>query len=151
VKDKGIGECAGEVVTLTDFGLKAADRELFDAQLKFEKDGPAGVIAAGAMAYRAMVLAAQGLLKEKHPYISEEPELVMETFTKDFHDTGIFHDPFAGPKFYQYYQQAHGHKGAGLDKEKVQHFLHEAQLFVEAAHSCYARASLAEPAEKAEG
>ncbi|MCD6024214.1 MAG: nitrite and sulphite reductase 4Fe-4S region [Fibrobacteria bacterium] len=151
VKDKGIGECAGEVVTLTDFGLKAADRELFDAQLKFEKDGPAGVAAAGTMAYRAMVLAAQGLLKEKHPYISEEPELVMETFTKDFHDTGIFHDPFAGPKFYQYYQQAHAHKGAGLDKEKVQHFLHEAQLFVEAAHSCYARASLAEPAEKAEG
>ena len=103
------------------------------------------------MAYRAMVLAAQGLLKGNHPYIGEEPEEVMATFTRDFHDTGLFNDPFAGPKFYQYYQQAHAHKGEGLDKEKIQQFLHESQLFVEAAHSCYARMSLAEPAEKAEG
>jgi sulfite reductase (ferredoxin) len=139
VKDKGIGECAGEVVTLTDFGLKAADRELFEAQLKFEKGDAAS---AGLMAYRAMVLAAQGLLKEKHPYISEEPELVMETFTKDFHDTGLFHDPYAGPKFYQYYHQAHAHKGEGLDKERIALFLHESQLFVEAAHTCYARMSM---------
>ncbi|HEX2612387.1 MAG TPA: nitrite/sulfite reductase [Fibrobacteria bacterium] len=150
VKDKGIGECAGEVVTLTDFGLKAADRELFDAQLKYERGDAA---TASAMAYRAMVLAAQGLLKEKHPYISEEPDLVFETFTKDFHDTGIFNDPFAGPKFYQYYQQANAHRGDGLnDKEKVQLFLHEAQLFVEAAHSCYARTSLAAaPSAEKEG
>jgi len=129
------------VVTLTDFGLKAADRELFDAQLKYEKGDAA---AAGAMAYRAMVLAAQGLLKEKHPYIPEDAEVVFDAFTKDFHDTGIFHDPFAGPKFYQYYQQAHAHRGQNLgDAEKIQLFLHEAQLFVEAAHSCYARTSMA--------
>lgn len=147
VKDKGIGECAGEVVTLTDFGLKAADRELFDAQLKFEKGDAAS---AGVMAYRAMVLAAQGLLKDKHPYIGEEPEEVFETFTKDFHETGLFNDPFAGPKFYQYYQQAHGHKGEGLDKERIALFLHESQLFVEAAHSCYARMSLATKKEPAE-
>lgn len=144
VKDKGIGECAGEVVTLTDFGLKAADRELFDAQLKFEKSGD--LAAVGPMAYRAMVLAAQGLLKIKHPYIGEDPVEVMETFTKDFHDTGLFNDPFAGPKFYQYYHQAHAHRGVGLDKEKTSLFLHESQLFVEAAHSCYARMSLATPA-----
>jgi sulfite reductase (ferredoxin) len=141
VKDKGIGECAGEVVTLTDFGLKAADRELFDAQLKYEKGD---AVNAGAMAYRAMTLAAQGLLKEKHPYIPEDAEVVFDAFTKDFHETGVFNDPFAGPKFYQYYQQAHGHRGQNLgDKEKIQLFLHEAQLFVEAAHSCYARTSLA--------
>jgi sulfite reductase (ferredoxin) len=101
------------------------------------------------MAYRAMVLAAQGLLKIKHPYIGEDPAEVMETFTKDFHDTGLFNDPFAGPKFYQYYHQAHAHRGKGLDREKVQLFLHEAQLFVEAAHSCYARMSLTAPKEEA--
>jgi sulfite reductase (ferredoxin) len=148
VKDKGMGECAGEVVTLTDFGLKAADRELFDAQLKFEGGD---VATAGTMAYRAMVLAAQGLLKDKHPYIPEDPEMVMETFTLDFHDTGVFNDPYAGPKFYQYYQQAHAHRGKGIDREKISLLLHEAQLFVEAAHSCYARLSLTASQDPKEG
>ena len=141
VKDKGIGECAGEVVTLTDFGLKAADRELFDAQLKFEGSGDIATV--GPKAYRAMVLAAQGLLKGKDPDVPEDADVVMELFTKVFYDTGLFNDPFAGPKFAQYYFQAHTHRGQGLDKSKTSLFLHEAQLFIEAAHSCYARMSLA--------
>ncbi len=146
VKDKGIGECAGEVVTLTDFGLKAADRELFEGQLKFESGD---VASAGTLAYHAMVLAAQGLLKGKDPVISDNAELVMEQFTKEFFDTGVFNDPFAGPKFAQYYFQAHAHRGVGLDKDKTSLFLHEAQLFVEAAHSCYARMSMIETKEVA--
>ncbi|HAO99945.1 MAG TPA: sulfite reductase [Fibrobacteres bacterium] len=144
VKDKGIGECAGEIVTLTDFGLKAADRELFDAQLRFE-GGDA--TSAGSRAYRAMVLAAQGLLKGKDPDVPENADVVMERFTKEFHDTGVFNDPYAGPKFAQYYFQAHGHRGQGLDKDKTSLLLHEAQLFVEACHSCYARMSLTETKE----
>ncbi len=146
VKDKGIGECAGEVVTLTDFGLKAADRELFEAQLRFEKGDAAF---AGMMAYRAMVLAAQGLLKGKNPDVPEDAEIVMDLFTREFHDTGLFNDPFAGPKFAQYYFQAHAHRGQGLDKDKTSLLLHEAQLFVEACHSCYARMSLTETKEAA--
>jgi len=67
----------------------------------------------------------------------------MELFTRVFHDTGLFNDPFAGPKFAQYYFQAHTHRGQGLDKAKTSLFLHEVQLFIEAAHSCYARMSLA--------
>jgi sulfite reductase (ferredoxin) len=139
VKDKGMGECAGEVVTLTDFGLKAADRELFDAQLRFEGGD---VASAGAKAYRAMLLAAQGLLKGRDPDVPETPDVVLDRFTQEFHETGVFHDPFAGPKFAMYYLQAN-HKGLGLAKDKTNLFLHEAQLFVEAAHSCYARMSLA--------
>src|SRR5205823_10373766 len=34
--DMGVGECAGEVVSSVDFGLAAAERELFEAQLAFE-------------------------------------------------------------------------------------------------------------------
>ncbi len=140
VKDKGMGECAGEVVTLTDFGLKAADRELFQAQLNFE----AGEIeTAAARAYRAMVLAAQGLIKGQNPDMSDDPDAVLTEFTRRFHDTGIFHDPFAGPKFAHYYFQAHARRGQNPDRENTGLLLHEAQLFVEAAHSCYARMSLA--------
>jgi len=146
VKDKGMGECAGEVVTLTDFGLKAADRELFEGQLRFESGD---IASAGERAYHAMVLAAQGLLKGKDPDVSSNPDIVMERFTKEFFDTGVFNDPFAGPKFAQYYFQAHTHRGQGLDKNKTSLFLHEAQLFVEAAHSCYARMSMIETKEAA--
>jgi len=144
VKDKGMGECAGEVVTLTDFGLKAADRELFEGQLRFESGD---VASAGSRAYNAMVLAAQGLLKGKDVDISSNPDIVMERVTKDFFDTGVFNDPFAGPKFAQYYFQAHAHRGQGLDKDKTSLLLHEAQPSVEACHSCYARMSLAETKE----
>src|SRR6185436_7788761 len=34
--DMGVGECAGEVVSPLDFGLAAAEREAFEAQLKLE-------------------------------------------------------------------------------------------------------------------
>src|SRR5262249_32658084 len=35
--DMGVGECAGEVVSAVDFGLAQAERELFEAQLAFDK------------------------------------------------------------------------------------------------------------------
>ncbi len=36
LSDMGIGECAGEVVSATDFNLGAAERELFEAQVALE-------------------------------------------------------------------------------------------------------------------
>src|SRR6202044_3835994 len=35
--DMGIGECAGEVITPVEFELAAAEREVFEAQVAFEK------------------------------------------------------------------------------------------------------------------
>ncbi len=140
VKDKGMGECAGEVVSLTEFGLKAADREVFEAQLRYDT----GDIEGGAKrAFTAMVLAAQGLIKAYNIDISQDPELVMTEFKERFYDTQLFHDPFAGPRFAQLYFQAHEERNSHLDKEKVQRLLQEATLFIEASHSCYLRMSMA--------
>lgn len=139
VKDKGMGECAGEVVSLTEFGLKAADREVFEAQLRYDT----GDIEGGAKrAFTAMVLAAQGLIKAYNIDISQDPELVMAEFKERFYDTQLFHDPFAGPRFAQLYFQAHEARNSQLDKEKVQRLLQEATLFIEASHSCYLRMSI---------
>ncbi len=98
VKDKGIGECAGELVSLTDFGLKAADREVFEAQLKFDQgDWQTGA----ALGYKAMVFAAQGLVKMYNIDVSDDPEKVMAEWKDRFYDTQKFFDPFAGPRVAQ--------------------------------------------------
>jgi sulfite reductase (ferredoxin) len=139
VKDKGIGECAGEVVSLTDFGLKAADREVFEAQLKFDLgDWQTGA----ALAYKAMVFAAQGLVKMYNIDVSDDPEKVMAEWKERFYDTQKFFDPFAGPRFAQFYIHGHESRGAVVDKEKASRLLQEAQLFIEAAHSCNLRLSM---------
>ena len=60
IGDIGVGECAGEVVDPVEFQLVAAEREVFEAQLKLD----AGDIEnASVMAWEAMLHAAQALLK----------------------------------------------------------------------------------------
>ena len=139
VKDKGMGECAGEVVSLAEFGLKAADREVFDAQIKLD----AGEFQVAAdKAYKAMLLAAQGLIKSYNIDISDDPQKVHAEFLERFHETKLFHDPFGGPRFVHYYIHAHDERNNSFDKEKASHRLQESQLFIEAAHSCYLRMSM---------
>ena len=141
VKDKGMGECAGEVVSLTEFGLKAADREIFEAQLKYD----AGDIkAAGDMAYKAMLYAAQGLIKMFNIDISEDPVQVMAEFRERFYDSKLFFDPIAGPTYANFYFGAHDERDAVLDKEKAGRRLREAQIFLEACHSCNLRISMSD-------
>ena len=136
VKDKGIGECAGEVVSLTEFGLKAADREVFDAQVKLD----AGEYQAAAdKAYKAMLYAAQGLIKYYNIDVSDDPQKVHAEFLERFHETKLFHDPFGGPRFVHYYIHAHDERNGAFDKDKASIRLQESQLFIEAAHSCYLR------------
>jgi sulfite reductase (ferredoxin) len=140
VKDKGMGECAGEVVSLTEFGLKAADREVFEAQLKADAGDWE---AAAKLAYQAMLFAAQGLIKAYNIDVSDDAEKVMAEFKERFYDTQVFFDPFAGPRFAQFYIHAHEQRALAHDKEKAGRLLQEAQLFIEAAHSCNLRMGVA--------
>ena len=39
--DMGVGECAGEVVSLTEFDLASAEAQIFEAQLRLEEADPA--------------------------------------------------------------------------------------------------------------
>src|SRR5882724_5328011 len=140
--DMGVGECAGEVVAPTDFQLTACEREAFEAQLKLE----AGQIAAAAKtAYESMLHAAVALLKLQIVVAPDDPDRIVEEFRKHFYDTQLFFDPFTGGKFGQYFFQAHERRNGKYDAESAHYLIEEAQLFIEAAHSCFARMA-AQPA-----
>ncbi|MBI4412412.1 MAG: nitrite/sulfite reductase [Deltaproteobacteria bacterium] len=137
--DIGKGECAGEVVSLVDFGLKSADRELFEAIVQFEAGNLDG---AAAQAYHAMVTAAQGLIKGQNPDVSNQADKIITEFKTRFCDTEIFYDRFARDQFANYLFRAQSEGFGSLNKEKVRQRIEEAQLFIDAAYNCHARMSM---------
>jgi sulfite reductase (ferredoxin) len=131
--DMGVGECAGEVVSVVDFGLGAAERELFEAQVALESGQ---VEHAGKAAYRAMLRAAKALVQAEYPDISDQADEIVKEFRQRYFDTQVFFDPFAGGKFANYLFDAHGKAGQTHTPESSRYLLDEAQLFIDAAHSC---------------
>ncbi|MBI1984367.1 MAG: nitrite/sulfite reductase, partial [Acidobacteria bacterium] len=139
--DLGVGECAGEVVSSVEFDLAAAERQVFEAQVAFE----AGETdRAGNLAYQSMLQAAKGLVKIEFGDVGDDRERIVQEFKARFYDTQKFFDPFAGGKFAQYFFAAHDKAKAPRTAESVRYLIEEAQLFIEASHSCYNR--LATPA-----
>jgi sulfite reductase (ferredoxin) len=131
--DMGVGECAGEVVSPFDFEMGAAERELFEGQLALE----AGEIEpAGSKAYRAMLRAARALVLIQLPHVSDAPDQIVAEFRKRFFDTQLFWDPFAGGKFASYFFDAHAKANQPYTADSSRYLLDEAQLFIDAAHSC---------------
>jgi sulfite reductase (ferredoxin) len=137
--DMGIGECAGEVVSQAEFTLAASERELFEAQLLLDAGRPQEAVKA---AYLSMVRAAQGLVKDQNPSISEDENQIIEEFTKRFYDTQLFWDKYAGGKFAEYLFKAKEFISEGklADADRAVQLLQEAQLFIDAAHDCHNKA-----------
>ena len=136
VSDIGTGECAGEVVSMIDFDLQAAEREYFEAQLEFD-DG--AWQKADERAYRAMLQAARGLVRTQFHDITDNPDQVVTEFKSRFCDTGIFSDRYAGGKFAEYLFERHQDNGRQFTKDNARHLIEETQLFIEAAHACNLR------------
>lgn len=136
IGDMGVGECAGEVVTFTEFGLADSEREVFEAQV--ELDGGNSSKAA-ALAYRAMLQAAKALIRTQNIDVTDTPDDIVGQFRERFFDTRLFHDPFAGAKFANYLFRTHADPPNGVGDEQAHQTIEEAQLFIEAAHACYDR------------
>jgi sulfite reductase (ferredoxin) len=134
--DIGVGECAGEVVYPVDFELVACEREVFEAQLQL--DG-GNIAKAARMAYESMLHGAQSLLKFKFLIAPEAPGKIVEDFRTQFYDTEIFFDPFVRGKFAQDFFRVHEEAGIEHTVETAHQLIEEAQLFIEACYSCYAR------------
>jgi sulfite reductase (ferredoxin) len=132
--DLGVGECAGEVVSAIEFDLAAAEREVFEAQLSLEKGN---IEESARTAYQAMIRAARALVKLELQDAPSDPDLIVKEFTARFYDTQKFFDPFAGGKFAQYLFAAHAAAGKPADADTARYRIDEAQLFIDAAHSCY--------------
>jgi hypothetical protein len=107
--DMGVGECAGEVVSQAEFTLAASERELFEAQLLLDSGHSQHAVKA---AYASMVRAAQGLVKDQNPAISENDDQIIAEFTRRFYDTQLFWDKYAGGKFAEYLFKAKEFVGA---------------------------------------
>jgi sulfite reductase beta subunit-like hemoprotein/uncharacterized protein (UPF0332 family) len=146
--DMGIGECAGEVVSQAEFALAASERELFEAQLLLDGGRPQEAVKA---AYLSMVRAAQGLVKDQNPGISEDENRIIGEFTKRFYDTQLFWDKYAGGKFAEYLFKAKEFIGEGkiADADRAVQLLQEAQLFIDAAHDCHNKTRGAVPSAAA--
>jgi sulfite reductase (ferredoxin) len=140
--DLGVGECAGEVVSIAEFGLQASERQVFEAQVELDA-GRHG--AAADKAYRAMLQAAKTLGRTRDLDLADEPDAIVGAFRHGFYDSRLFFDPFAGGKFAHYLFEAHdelaggngalGRLGAGDARRRIE----EAQLFIEAARACHDR------------
>ena len=141
IGDIGTGECAGEVVSLTQFSLASAESKVFDASVLVEEPGASDedTQEAARMAYAAMVVAAQGLLKTRNPDISADPDVVYAEFERHFIVTQLFFERFIGSSEWPYFQLAHQLKGAARDRDEARRRVEEAQLFIEASHACYTR------------
>jgi sulfite reductase (ferredoxin) len=139
IGDMGVGECAGEIVPFVEFGLQAAERLVFEAQIQLDAGKHSD---AAKKAYDAMLTAAQALVRHKDVQVTEDPDDVVREFRTHLYDTKLFHDKYAGGKFAHYLFRTHDEKPFdGADQDTAHSSIDEAQLFIEAAHACYANMS----------
>jgi sulfite reductase (ferredoxin) len=144
IGDMGVGECAGEVVSLLEFDMAAAERLVFEAQLHLEaKDYQK----ADETAYAAMLQGAKALIRNEFADIGDDPNQIVSEFRQRFYDTQLFFDKYAGGKFASYLLRRHEGKERVFTRDSALELVDEAHLFVEACHACYAR-MIAKPAAK---
>jgi sulfite reductase (ferredoxin) len=142
ISDITTGECAGEVVPQIEFDLQAAEQRNFEAQIHLEQNE---VQKADEAAYHSMLIAAKGLVRMQLWDLGDDPEQIVGEFRSRFYDTQLFQSPdagqYAGGKFALYLLNRHAEKDRAFTAEKARHLVEEAQLFIEAAYSCYQRLS----------
>jgi sulfite reductase (ferredoxin) len=141
IGDIGVGECAGEVISLTEFSLAEAESRVFDASIVVDAPQASAeeIQAACREAYGAMVTAAQGLLKVRDPDVPKDPAVVFSRFQEQFIDSQLFFERYIGANEWQYFLAAHQAGGAARDRDEARRRVEESQLFIEAAHACYSR------------
>jgi sulfite reductase (ferredoxin) len=88
-----------------------------------------------------MVQAAKALVKIESSNIADDPVQIVKEFRARFYDTQKFFDPFAGGKFAHYLFAAQEKSCEAYTQDSARYLIDEAQLFIDAAHSCYNRIS----------
>ena len=138
IGDMGVGECAGEVVSPTEFALAASDREVFEAQLLLDKGEYNQAV---RRAFDSMARGANGLLLHLRVPVSDDAETTVRDFRTHLFDTELFFDPFRGGSLAQYFFDARETLATRSDfsQEAAHQLIEEAQLFLEGCQSCYMR------------
>jgi len=140
IGDIGVGECAGEVVTLTDFGIAAAEGLHFEAQVALEEGADDDYLNRSAdLSLQAMLSGAQALIKAQNIDIADDPQAIIGEFKRRFYDTQLFFDPYAKGKFANYLFNAFKNRTQPKNLDHTLQLIEEAGLFIEAAHACNTR------------
>ncbi|MGA3066902.1 MAG: nitrite/sulfite reductase [Tepidisphaeraceae bacterium] len=131
IGDIGVGECAGEIVSLTQFGFTQAESEAFEAQLLLD----AGQFrAADEKAYQAMLTAAKTLVQLQYLDIPNEPDKIVQEFRTRFVETKLFWDTYHHGQFANYLLLRHETPDTRYTAETAHKLVEEANLFIDAAH-----------------
>jgi sulfite reductase (ferredoxin) len=136
IGDIGVGECAGEVVSLFSMEISRAESEHFDALVALD-DGH--YEQADKRAYQAMLLAARALVRTQFLDVGDDPDTIVREFKTRFYDTELFFDPFAKGKFARYLFSRHENPTGTVTADHAHQTVEEAQLFIEATHAAEAR------------
>lgn len=136
IGDMGVGECAGEVISLTDFGFTEAESKAFEAQLllddhKFRE--------ADEMAYSAMLTAAKTLVQLQLLDVPPDNDAVVNEFRNRFVETKLFWDTYHAGQFANYLFARHEGADARYTADTAHKVVEEANLFIDAAHKAHAK------------
>lgn len=142
IGDMGVGECAGMVVSLAQFGFAAAESQAFQAQLMMDAGN---YREADDLAYRAMLEAAKALVRIEYLDLPDNPDAIVSEFKSRFYDTQIFFDRFAGGKFAQHLFDRHESPDTRYTKDTVHRLIEETNLFIDACHACEAKLAATKP------
>ncbi|HSU68123.1 MAG TPA: hypothetical protein VLJ39_14695 [Tepidisphaeraceae bacterium] len=136
IGDLGTGECAGEIVSLSEFGFTAAEGDAFDAQILLDEGQ---YQRADELAYQAMITAARTLVQLQLPDPPRDPDQIVREFKSRFVDTKLFWDTYHHGQFANYLINRHEGADTRYTKETAHKIVDEATLFIDAAHKAEAK------------
>jgi sulfite reductase (ferredoxin) len=135
IGDMGVGECAGEVVSLAQFGFAQAEGEAFEAQLLLD----AGQFKqADERAYQAMLTAARTLVQLQWLDVPNDANTIVGEFRTRFVETKLFWDRFHHDQFSRYLFVRHDGPDTRFNVETAHKLIEEANLFIDASHKAHA-------------
>ena len=136
IGDMGVGECAGEVVSLFGIEVVRAESQAFEAQIALDEGD---YETADELAYRAMLTAARSLVRTRFIDVTEEADDIVERWKAMFFDTELFFDKYAKGKFGRHLIDRYERDGVDVDRDVAAVIVEETQLFIEACHACEAK------------
>jgi len=136
IGDLGIGECAGEVVSLFGIEVVRAESQAFDAQCALDDGEFAG---ADELAYNAMLTAARALVRTENIDVTHDPDEIVSEWKARFFDTELFFDKYAKGKFGHYLLDRHAKPANDVSRDQAASVVEESQLFIEACHAAESR------------
>src|SRR5690606_22594114 len=95
IGDIGVGECAGEVISPSQFALAEGERLVFEAQLLLDEQDATG---AAERALSAMVQAARAVCLPLQPWMADDAKTVGESFDRLLGVNGEFYPVSRGPR-----------------------------------------------------